>query len=552
MSNRATYSPEDDKLRLYVGRVPRDEYERLRDTGWTSTPKQDCDFVAIWSPSREDTALSYLEDDEDIEDEDYSPEERAADKAERLDGYREKRAEEAIGQADAFAAGPSAYGHQNENRARRQATRHDRLRGKAVSQWSKAEYWQMRTAGVIQHALHRSSASVRRGRILRLEAEQRKHLEGLANAVKRYNTFKAISQGLLDGSDLPFESHATVNSPLAIKAISVLTNDCYLSGGKFKHPRTGVETDLYDMLRKSEDKVTPREVAVLWMGRAIDPADPETYWQRWSGHYELRLEYERAMLAEEGGSAAEAEMEPGGWICTRNRTGSVFTDVKEGWKQVISVNRSPVTKRVTSVKVWGRTSSRVEERNDKPVLVSVNVERLPEGAYRPPTDEERAAFQEQRKAEKAAAKAAAPKTIPLVNPTEADAQRLQACWNDRARTEYDKKKTRFHDPYVDTPILRMTQAEYSARSKGSYTSCDTRTLDGRAKPSRAQTNIWSSEGDKYDSSLSAPVAKIRCKSGGGWHNPPAVIVLTDKPQSALPLDWDAIEKVEQDEPANAE
>lgn len=36
----ATYCPEDDKLRLYVGRVPRPEYEALRAEGWTSTPKQ--------------------------------------------------------------------------------------------------------------------------------------------------------------------------------------------------------------------------------------------------------------------------------------------------------------------------------------------------------------------------------------------------------------------------------------------------------------------------------------------------------------------------------
>jgi len=36
----ATYCPEDDKLRLYVGRVPRDEYERLRSEGWTALHKQ--------------------------------------------------------------------------------------------------------------------------------------------------------------------------------------------------------------------------------------------------------------------------------------------------------------------------------------------------------------------------------------------------------------------------------------------------------------------------------------------------------------------------------
>lgn len=77
-TDTATYSPEDNKLRLYVGRVPRDEYEKLRAQGWTSTPKQSCDFVATWTPDRRDTCLEYAEM---IEDEDQSPEDRAADPA---------------------------------------------------------------------------------------------------------------------------------------------------------------------------------------------------------------------------------------------------------------------------------------------------------------------------------------------------------------------------------------------------------------------------------------------------------------------------------------
>ena len=97
-----TYCPEDNKLRLYVGRVPRDEYERLRSAGFTSTPKQDCDFVTTWTPSREDLAREFLGDGDDIGDEDYAPEERAADRAERFGVYRDKRRTEAGGHADDF------------------------------------------------------------------------------------------------------------------------------------------------------------------------------------------------------------------------------------------------------------------------------------------------------------------------------------------------------------------------------------------------------------------------------------------------------------------
>ena len=107
-SNTATYCPEDNKLRLYVGRVPRDEYLNLRKQGWKSTPKQDCDFVATWHPYREDTALAYAGY---IGDEDQSPEDRAADRADRFSMYRDKRRSEAGGFADSFEDGPAVHGY---------------------------------------------------------------------------------------------------------------------------------------------------------------------------------------------------------------------------------------------------------------------------------------------------------------------------------------------------------------------------------------------------------------------------------------------------------
>lgn len=175
----ATYCPEDNKLRLYSGRVPRELYEELRAAGYKSTPKQDCDFVATWTPGREDLALSLLEDGDDIGDEDQSPEDRAADRAERFAGYREKRRAEAHGHADNYEAGPSVIGSAGtagaDRAARRQQRTAERNQRNAVSQWAKAEYWQSRTAGVIANALHKSDPDTRRGRIIRLETEQRRY-----------------------------------------------------------------------------------------------------------------------------------------------------------------------------------------------------------------------------------------------------------------------------------------------------------------------------------------------------------------------------------------
>ena len=119
-SYSATYCPEDNKLRLYCGRVERDTYDYLRKNGWTATPKQSCDFVATWSPSAEDTALSMIGESDEIGDEDYSPEERAADRAERFAGYRDKRRGEAGAYADKLPSDP--VGFQSQERADR-ATR---------------------------------------------------------------------------------------------------------------------------------------------------------------------------------------------------------------------------------------------------------------------------------------------------------------------------------------------------------------------------------------------------------------------------------------------
>ena len=65
---------------------------------------------------------------------------------------------------DEAATNVIVHGYQNQQKADRAANRHGRHRTHALTQWSKAEYWQTRTAGVISHALYTSTASVRRGR----------------------------------------------------------------------------------------------------------------------------------------------------------------------------------------------------------------------------------------------------------------------------------------------------------------------------------------------------------------------------------------------------
>lgn len=529
----ATYSPEDNKLRLYAAsRLPRDLYDQVRAAGYQWAPKQGLFVAPRWTPAREDFALRLAGE---IGDEDYSPTERAADRAERFEGYQDKRTAEATGHADRFDAGPAAFGHQNQARAERQARRHDRHRGRAVSQWSKAEYWATRTAGVIRHAIYKSSARVRRGRILTLEAEERKERKGQEEYAARFAGWEKVytlegaeqagryvetrdDAGRLTGQGFDPESVTP-----ALRLAYNLAN--YGGGyGEYTHPRTGRKSSLYSLLTDKADPLTPAEAAGLWLHGRRNPTDPSSQANRWADHYRNRLEYERAMLAAEGGSADAAEMEPGGWIKAANRIGSVFTDVPGGWMQVHAVTKSPATGRVTSVKVMGtrsRCGFRNDVKDDEPALVSINVQRLPESCYRGPTDEERAAFAAAQAQAKKTKKATAPKAPPLINPTAVDAEQLQRVLNEQVASRRDELSR----PAVASAVVRMTQAEYSHRSKGTSPVCSTSDITERL-----------TIGGGRDRGR-VVVFKVRTMYGGGGMTATArrVVILTDKPQQPLPF-----------------
>lgn len=503
----ATYSPEDNKLRLYVGRVPREEYLKLRAEGWVALHKQretgGGDFAATWTPQRRDTALSYAES---IEDEDRGPEERAADRAERFGGYRDKRADEAGAAADKYESGPTAHGYQSEARAERAAARHDRQGAGAVDLWSKAEYWQRRTAGVISHALYKSSPGVRMGRIKTLEADLRKVRSELEAYAARFAKWREVA--------------AMTDAAKQLQVANILAG---YEHGDFTHPHTGKEVSLYRIAET--EGVTGAQVAEIWLKDRGEPAT-ETDWTR---HLTLRLAYENQMLEAQGGRAAFVEIIPGGWL---------------GSHQIQKVNKSSVTGRVVSVAVKVATNGRDrwgnEDKNAPPFrLAQIDTERLSVDSYRPPTEEELAAFH----AEKKEAKANAPKkeVCPLINPTEADAERLQAVWNERAKARLDKYDLARFKP---STVCRITQATYSANSKGSYARAETRGLHADAELSDRESNLYSRHEHERANRIGRAICQIRQTYGDGnfTNSAPRVIVLTDRPQKPIPAAvWKPVE-----------
>lgn len=508
--NTATYCPEDDKLRLYVGRVPREEYEALRNEGWTSTPKQDCDFVAVWTVARKDTAESYAGI---ILDEDSGPEERAADRAERFAGYLDKRTAEATGHADRYDAGPSAHGYQSKARAVRAADRHDRQADRAVSAWDKAEYWQRRTTGVISSALYKSSPAVRMGRIKTIEAEKRKAEKVRAEYEQLFNRVAAVQA---DPDAAARDIAARFNCTMMEAGQKIA--DGWFSYGDRLHPRNPeLRAPMYRLMDPEQpDPVTLADACKMWMARnPLTPGTPE-YEERspnaqFTRHCELRLAYELQMLEAQGGRAAMIEMEVGGFL---------------GSFQIRKVNKSPATGRVVSVQVLAPSRSYRSDPNAAPemTLHTLNIERMAEHVYRAPTAEDKQALKDAIKAEKAAApKSTAP---PLINPTKEDAERLQALWNERAAALYPGRTQ-------DQKPLEMTQEVYSANSSGSYAHCKTRHIDNSGTLSKTH----------YGSEvLTHAVCKLRTVYGEGSStcNAYRVIHITDKPAKPLPAaTWEA-------------
>ncbi len=527
----ATYCPEDDKIRLYVGRVPRGEYEALRNEGWTSTPKQGCDFVAVWTPTREDTALSYAGI---IEDEDAGPDERAADRAERFGGYLDKRLTEATGHADRFDAGPSAHGFQSKARAVRAADRHDRIAGRAVNAWDKAEYWQSRTAGVISHALYKSSPGVRMGRIKTLEAELRKleseWKKSTEAAQARFDSLLSVvhhAEGTREKPTAP-DVHEYRYSLEKIREHDETPED---EKPTSEQVRRAVVASALDSWRDTEaNKAIAKEakagtrpaadLAREWTEKNPRPEDWNPESSRACCHLRLRLAYEFQMLEAQGGRAALVEMEPGGFI---------------GGMQIHKVNRSVKTGRVVSVGVKVRTNGKNRWGNPDPSAPEfrtdvVNIERLAESSYRPPTEEEKAAFAESVKA----AKAAAPKSTapPLINPTLEDAERLQSLINAAYLAEWSRlhgdPARSIYKPKEPGEVCAIPQAVYSANSKGAYARAETKDLcamgefdDGYRSSSKSRARA-------------ARIGPVLCKIRTTGYEPLRVVHITDKPAKPLP------------------
>ena len=321
----ATYSPDDNKLRLNSAtRLDRDVYDRVKAAGFAWAPKQDQFIASMWTPARADLCIELAGE---IGDEDSTLIDRAEDRADRFDDYRDKRtdeAERATAQARRVADGipsgqPILVGHHSERHARKDAERIQNGMRKAVQAFDTADYWKRRAVAAIQHAKYKERPDVRARRIKTIEADKRKQ-----------ERTRAESLGFLSQWDA---------EPMTMERAMAIANQDYCSRcyPLTDYPRnppasqyeghTSLWSALTDGIVNADQA---RDLAREMHARVV------AFSGRWIEHCENRLAYERAMLADAGGTIAdETGPEKGGAVRCWVGRGS--------WVYIQKVNKISVT-----------------------------------------------------------------------------------------------------------------------------------------------------------------------------------------------------------------
>lgn len=327
----ATYSPDDNKLRLTASsRLDAPLYARVKAHGFRWAPKQEQFICPRWTPAAEDLCIELAGE---IEDDDGSLIERAEARAERFEGYSDSRAADAqrahaavSAIADNIPLGqPILIGHHSERHARRDAERIENGMRKAIRAFDTSKYWTERAAGAIRHAKYKERPDVRARRIKGIEADKRKIERTKAEAakfLKTYNDPDAMTMKLRDGRELLPALLGTYEGGLSFED---------------QHRFERGEWPFSEALERAKRNLSA----------TVSSCD------RWLAHYDNRLAYERAMLADAGGTAAD-QVKPekgGGCRCWASPRG--------GWSYIQKVNQISVT----VLDNWGNSSDKDGTRN---------------------------------------------------------------------------------------------------------------------------------------------------------------------------------------------
>jgi len=291
----ATYSPEDNKLRLYTEhRLDSDLYNRVKEAGFKWAAKQQLFVAPMWTPGRADllTELCGF-----IGDETKTLAERAAERAERFEVYQEKRAndaEQALNEHDRLKSNSGIIASTDNWRAQRKAQKKvdniERAKQKAIAMWETSEYWESRIAGVLSHAEGRNNERTLLNRIKKLQADKRKQERYTKDAEKIISLWTDSSKWKHP------EKGLTKSLAMTICNYYDHTSLCFTLE---KYPRDFETYEGRQSLYSAIDKeiITPEQARELSLPNQHQKI---AYAKRWINHYDNRLKYEQAILDASG------------------------------------------------------------------------------------------------------------------------------------------------------------------------------------------------------------------------------------------------------------
>lgn len=476
----ATYSPEDNKLRLYASsRLDAETYQRVKAAGFKWAPKQELFVAPMWTPAREDLCVELAGE---ITAEQTTLVERAEAKAERLDDLAARRGREANSYhqaasriAERFAFGqPILVGHHSERKARKDQERMHQAMTRAVQAQEAVSYWNYRAEGVERHANRKANPAVRARRIKTLLSELRDW------------------QRRINHANLCLEVWRSVEVKAGTEEFAGLVS--HYAGAHLRHGGAFApyqkSRSLWSQLQDGE-VTAPEVVAICLRHHEYQANSPYTL--RWISHILNRLDYERGEL----GPVArfEGELTPVVLQAFCRAHGADKPTAAKSETGFCVASPLPLPLHIADGKELELT-----EDGWRDLMVSVG--------YEVPVPAER--------------RTSARRQAPLVNPTQEEAERLQAIWN---RQALERRPT-----ITPREVRAVEQAHFSANSKGDYSPYSTISLDADGN------KIW-----PHRSKSPEPVCRVRVFDGGGsLYSPEALVTLTDKPTKPLPIAWPVV------------
>lgn len=452
----------------------------VKAAGFKWAPRQQLFVAPRWTPAREDFCLEIAGE---ITAEETTLVERAEAKAERLNELAAKRqrqsdsffcAADRISQR--FANGqPILIGHHSERKARNDQKRMHAHMDKAVKAHNAVDYWAYRAEGVERHANRKSNPRTRANRI------------------------KALLKGLRDQQRCI--NHAYICVDLWVKVGEIEDGEqfkktvehwagAYLKTGSTC--RQGAWSDLTGSKLDHREFVT--ETISAWQ-RATQSEN--TF--RWINHLLNRLSYERAELGE-----------------IPKFEGALTAVILQAFAREHGAHKPKATESGENWVIESRVPLPAHIADGCSIELSADswCELMQSCGYSVPEKKER------RKTNRV--------TVPLINATREEAERLQKIWNDNALKKHQSKYPSSEMKFKS--VRTISQAQYSANSKGSYSPYKTIELD------EGGSRVWSS----YKGKMSTPVCRIRLFTGGegSLYAPESIVVIEDKPTKPLPIDWE--------------